>query len=275
MSYIPEDSGVSFFDVAGVSSSDLETRRGPMLQIEQQQQQDDDFEPAAEPSSTSSNVELYDSFEEAAWLESRTVPVLPERLEADPILHSGAVSTAPSSRPHSPGIYKSQRQLGVVIIPDRLRKVGYIVEPLSLVAESISPDEARSFDARRAGDKEPVRAAVGPSVLPNSWTPTPKKVEYRATSAAVHPLSKSERCPPSRLSHPMSPQQQRQASVKVVPAAVRMIHVHHHYPLMRSTMTGQGRIGSAMPMHIGDMTVNSFSPVVLQPLPSSMLFHHV
>ncbi|KAF4719019.1 hypothetical protein FOZ62_029250, partial [Perkinsus olseni] len=108
---------------------------------------------------------------------------------------------------------------GVVIIPDRLRKVGYIVEPLSLVAESISPDEARSFDARRAGDKEPVRAAVGPSVLPNSWTPTPKKVEYRATSAAVHPLSKSERCPPSRLSHPMSPQQQRQASVKVVPAA--------------------------------------------------------
>ncbi|KAF4668654.1 hypothetical protein FOL46_001889 [Perkinsus olseni] len=152
-------------------------------------------------------MELYDSFEEAAWLESRTVPVLPERLEADPILHSGAVSTAPSSRPHSPGIYKSGRQLESS-------------SSLTGSARSISPDEARSFDARRAGDKEPVRAAVGPSVLPNSWTPTPKKVEYRATSAAVHPLSQSERCPPSRLSHLMSPpQQQRHSSVKVFPAA--------------------------------------------------------
>ncbi|KAF4750912.1 hypothetical protein FOZ62_008161 [Perkinsus olseni] len=200
MSYIPEDSGVSFFDVAGVSSSDLESRRGPMLQIEQQQ--DDDFEPAAEPSSTSSNIELYDSFEEAAWLESRTVPYGSEQ----PPTFAGNLQVPTPAR--------------VDIISDRLRKVGYIVEPLSVVAGSISPDEARSFDARRAGDKEPVRAAVGPSVLPNSWTPTPKKVEYRATSAAVHPLSKSERCPPSRLSHLMSPpQQQRQASVKVFPAA--------------------------------------------------------
>lgn len=99
MSYIPEDSGVSFFDVAGTSY--IESQQRPMLlldDLDQQKQQardhddhEDDFEPAgtplshsgvssahtpsAEPSSTSSNVELYDSFEEAVWLESRTVAV--------------------------------------------------------------------------------------------------------------------------------------------------------------------------------------------------------
>ncbi|KAF4676722.1 hypothetical protein FOL47_005439 [Perkinsus chesapeaki] len=316
MSYIPEDSGVSFFDVAAVSH--LESRYGLP------QDEEDDLEPAAEPSSSPSHNELYDSFEEAVWLESRTVPVLPERQPTDPFLHSGGVSTAPSSRPHSPDAYRSADFTPSLGASGRLDEQG----------------EPKPVGTGRAEQRKyPVNSE--PS---NSWTPTPRRVEYRGSSQPVHPLSKSERAPTTQrlLTYLMSPQPS--PSRQLPPMRVMHIspspkitfsprrvtspmpqwtspppppppqspyrlrshyplpvyhpitrsqpiytnwsplyhrQVAHHYPVQRTVM-GYGSSSSnppVMPAGVYGRDIRmtcgggGASPVILQPLPSSMLFH--